>query len=496
MKNILSVENMKKSDKGTIAGGVPGIELMRRAAKGVFDAVSWRAPVAVVCGAGNNAGDGYALALLLTGAGIECAVFTLSDRFSADGRYYHDKCISEGVSVRPWNKDDLKGYGTVVDCVFGIGFKGTLNGAEREAVRAINESGAYVVSVDINSGLDADSGLAEYCVISDLTVSVGGFKTGHFLNFAKDAMKEKVNVDIGIEPIDRAYRLLEKEDLFSVFSPRPNCSHKGTYGYAALIGGSRRYTGAIRLSYLSNAAMRSGAGVVRCAFPGSLYHEIVPAFLESTAFPLSDDGGEVRFAESEAEELVAGVKTVAFGMGIGTGEGAKELLTWLLAHFKGVLIVDADGLNILSRLCGKTIKNAACRLILTPHVGEFSRLSSKTSDEILSSPVGCAEDYARAVGAVVLLKGPSTVVTDGETTYIVDAGCAGMATAGSGDVLSGVLAAVASYVPDAAFAAAVAAYVNGKAGERAEEKVGSVSMIASDTVRAIPEVISSIEKNL
>ncbi|MBR3423298.1 MAG: NAD(P)H-hydrate dehydratase, partial [Clostridia bacterium] len=360
--------------------------------------------------------------------------------------------------------------------------------------KAINESGAYVVSVDINSGLDADSGLSDLCVVSDLTVSVGGFKTGHFLNMAKDVMKEKVNCDIGIEPVGRTYRLFGEDELRRVFKKRPNFSHKGTYGYVALIGGSLRYPGAIRLSYMANAAMRSGAGVVKVAFPASLYHDVAPAVLESTVFPLSDRDGRIVFGEKEIRELISGVRTVAFGMGIGTDSGARNTLEYLLSNFDGVLIIDADGLNLLAELERDRIINARPRLVLTPHPGEFSRLTDVPVDKVVKEPVLLAEKYARESGAVVLLKGASSVVTDGETTYIVDAGCPGMATAGSGDVLSGIASAVCSYTDDLSVAVASAAYVNGKAGEEAQKKHGSVCMIASDTVASIPEIVIRYEK--
>ena len=162
--------------------------------------------------------------------------------------------------------------------------------------------------------------MAETCVRSDLTVSVGDFQPGHFLNMAKDVMKAKINCDIGIEPADRTYALIEASDLAELFQPRKNYSNKGTYGYTALIGGSKRYSGAIRLAGMANAAMRSGAGVVKLAVPNVLFPVVAPAVLESTMYPLSDDGNEMVFAEKEIAELVSNVKTIAFGMGIGTGD--------------------------------------------------------------------------------------------------------------------------------------------------------------------------------
>ncbi len=536
MIDILSVDNMRKSDAATIAAGTPGTELMMRAARGVFGAVSWKAPVAIVCGSGNNAGDGYALALCLNEAGIDCTIICVYDRYSRDGKYYYDKCVDSGVkiihlqntsdesSACQENRLDLGKYPTVVDCLLGTGFRGDVRADLADVIESINSSGAYIVSVDINSGLNGDTGMSSCCVHSDLTVSVGSYKPGHFLNMAKDVIKEKVNADIGIIPQDPSYKLIEESDIKDALGIRKNYSNKGTYGYIALIGGSTRYSGAIRLAYLANAAMRSGAGVVKVALPGDLVHDVASHILESTIFPLSTanrvmstngtDGSdtaqmcdakafdsEIAYNPVEIDELISNVKTVAFGMGIGTGDGAAGILKHLLTKYTGNLIIDADGLTLLSQIDLNSQHIKPRNLIFTPHIKEFSRLTGKQINEILEDPIGIAGDYAARTGSVVLLKGPSTIVTDGKEAYITDRGCPGMATAGSGDVLSGILAAVVSYVMgnndtktknDVCLATAVAAYINGAAGEAAEEKFGSISMVASDTIEAIPYIMSKI----
>ena len=494
MIRILSVENMRRSDAATIAAGTPGRELMLRAGQRIFESVEWKPPVGILCGSGNNAGDGYVIAKLLHDAGIDCDLILLSEKFSEDGAYYYNLCREAGIPSQLWDPAmDLAKYGTIADCLFGTGFRGEVRGPAREAIEAVNRSGAYVVAVDINSGLNGDSGMAELCIRSDLTISVGGFQPGHFLNMAKDVMQAKINCDIGIEPVDRAYELIEASDLEALFRPRKNFSNKGTYGYTALIGGSKRYSGAIRLAGMASAAMRAGAGVVKLAVPDVIFSTVAPAVLESTVFPLSDDGNEITFSEKEFTELTANVKTAAFGMGIGTGAGAAEALDWLLSHYTGRLIVDADGLTLLSRMGRKTVRNAACTLVLTPHVKEFSRLTGLTVDEILSSPIASAEAYAKETNVILLLKGPATVITDGKTTCLTDTGCAGMATAGSGDVLSGILAAVLGYAPDPLRGTAAAAWINGKAGELAQSRMGSVSMTAGDTAMCVAEIIRSLE---
>ncbi len=494
MIRILSVDNMRRSDAQTIAGGIPGRELMFRAGKGIFDRVDWKPPVAIVCGSGNNAGDGFVIAKLLHGAGIACEIILLSEKTSEDGSYWLCLCRDAGVPVISWNSAlSLRKYNTIADCIFGTGFRGAVQGTAREAIEAINASGAFVVSADINSGLNGDSGMAECCVRSGLTVAIGGWKPGHFLNMAKDVMKEKVNLDIGIEPVGRTYALAENSDFTDLFRCRPNFSHKGTYGYTALIGGSRKYCGAIRLAHMANAAMRSGAGVVKLAVPDVLYPVIAPSVLESTLFPLPDDGEQIVFSARQVNDLISNIRTAAFGMGVGTGEGAFRTLEYLLDHFTGKLIVDADGLTLLSRMERERIRQASCTLILTPHLKEFSRLSGLEISKIQNKPVTAAESYAKENKVILLLKGPSTIITDGEKTWITDAGCPGMATAGSGDVLSGILAAVAAFAPDPLLGTAAAAYINGRAGELAQSRMGTVSMTAGDTAACIPEIVRTLE---
>lgn len=484
---------MRKSDAATIASKTSGAELMLRAARGVF-IVCKESPFAIVCGTGNNAGDGFALATLLKDAGKDVTVFLVKEKFSKDGKFYYDKCEEQGIDIKFLDKiDSLRGFKTVVDCLLGTGFKGSVREDIKNAIDKINNSGAYVISVDINSGLNGDSGMGETFVRSDITVSIGGYKPGHFLNMAKDAMKEKMNVNIGIDPVDEPYRLIEATEIAPYFDKRLNYSNKGTYGYTALIGGSEMYGGAIRLAYMANAAMRSGAGVVKVAVPRSIAHDVAPNILESTLFLLPEKDGKISYDEDALQELIKNVKTVAIGPGTGQSEEVKNTLEYLLSHFGGKLIIDADGLNVLSTMGKNVLKGARCKTVLTPHIKEFSRLSGKTVEEILACPIDAAKEYASLNDTVLLLKGPSTIITDGNTVNIVDRGCAGMATAGSGDVLTGILSALVSYIDDTLMAATSGAYINGLAGELAERQKGSISMIASDTVSNIHNAILLIE---
>ena len=494
MQDVLSVGEMRMSDAVTISSFVPGMELMRRAGEGIFRAAEWKAPAAVVCGTGNNAGDGYIVAMMMQDAGIACEILLQEEKFTPDGKFWFSCCEAKKIPVRMWaDTESLEGFGSVLDCIFGTGFHGKAEGEAARMIRLINESGAYVVSADINSGLNGDSGMAETAVRSDLTVCVGSWQPGHFLNMAGDLIGDKVCVDIGISPRGRGMKLLEAEDVSELFPPRKHFSHKGDYGTIALIGGSLRYSGAIRLAALANAGMRAGAGIVRLCAPRSICEKTVPQILEATLFPLDEADGQLVFCEETFRGALAGTCAAAFGMGAENTPETGKTVEYLLREYRGTLILDADGLNALAgRNCAGLAETKAT-VILTPHPGEFSRLSGKSIEKIRNNPIPLAEEFARNHHVTLLLKGPATVVTDGTQTFLTDRGAPGMATGGSGDVLSGVLAAVCALHPEnPALSAAAAAWINGRAGEIAQEKFGDVSMTAGDTAGAVPEVFREL----
>lgn len=198
---VISVENMRLSDAYTIENFLPSLELMRRAAMGVFKAYHWPGSTAIVVGSGNNGGDGFALAWILKERGFDCTVFTVSQKMSPDSAHYAEKAREVGVPIRPFEKDCLAGFSTVVDCLLGTGFSGTVRDGYRDAIETINASGAFVISVDINSGMNGDTGEAELAVLSDLTVTIGFVKTGLVAENAGKYMKRLVCADIGIHLI-------------------------------------------------------------------------------------------------------------------------------------------------------------------------------------------------------------------------------------------------------------------------------------------------------
>ncbi len=287
---------------------------------------------------------------------------------------------------------------------------------------------------------------------------------------------------------------LEATMLRPVFKERPRDCNKGDFGYVALMGGSLMYSGAVRLAAMANAAMRCGAGVATVAAPKLICPIIAPQILEATLYPLPcGDDGFLSFSEEALSGLMGRYDVIAVGMGLGNTEGTKLCVSHLLESYRGILVIDADGLNALAKLGPGKAKESSARLVLTPHLREFSRLSGLSEEEILKDREKAAKDLALRCGAVVLLKGADTLITDGRRGFVSSTGCPGMATAGSGDVLSGIMAACCAACPeDLVLAASAAAYINGLAGEMAQKDHGAISMTASDTAAKVEDAVKLV----
>ena len=299
---------------------------------------------------------------------------------------------------------------------------------------------------------------------------------------------------------------MTKSVVRPLLGERPKDCHKGSFGYVALIGGSIEYSGAIRLAALANAAMRSGAGVATIAAPRDICPIIASSILEPTLLPLSDKDGELVFKEDEFSKICERYDVIAFGMGIGLSDETIKAVGYLLDNYDKTLIVDADGLNAMATLGADRIRKSKASLVLTPHMKEFSRLSGLSVDEIKADPESAVTKLADELDAVVLLKGSTTYVSEPETyanslgfesrrIFTSDSGCAGMATAGSGDVLSGILSALCVNTDDLTLATASGAFINGLSGEFAQERTSDISMTASDTASCIPDAINMVRKS-
>lgn len=504
MKRILTPSEMRFAEQMLTANGISEIELMRRAAEGIFRAAQpWKGKVGILCGGGNNAGDGYALALLLSECGCEPILLRASEKLTDAAAYYYEKCRSLGIrEIVPNQIDALRDTQRLVDCLFGIGFHGTMREPYSSVVTWSNRSGIEVIAADIPSGLNALSGKVEGDAIqASLTVAIGAYKPGHFFGRAPDLCGQLALADIGItSDTPSAAFLVESHDIAPLFTPRPHCVHKGTYGTVLLLGGCDEYSGAPKLANLaacSLASLRSGCGIAKLAIPETLKTAVSPYLLESTLCPMPQKDGKLTFDKDALDRAFSGVRTTAIGMGWGRSDEYSDILAHILTHYDIPTVIDADGLNSLAERLSILSLNHNAPVVLTPHPKEFERLSGIPMRDVLPNPIGSASSFARTHGCIVLLKGSSTVITDGKRVYVTDRGCGGMATAGSGDVLSGILASLLAWSPlDPLLTVAAGAYLAGLAGEIAEQKVGSVSMVASDTVASIPDAVLTLTRNL
>ena len=285
---------------------------------------------------------------------------------------------------------------------------------------------------------------------------------------------------------------LKKEDIKVIFPKRDENSNKGNFGYVGIIGGSTEYSGAVKLANLSCASLTSGCGVVRLIIPKEIANGVMPYLLEQTLFTIESKDGHMIFEKEKIDKSLEKLKALAIGMGWGESEDNKKILRYILETKDIPVVIDADGLNTLAKMDKSILNRTKCKVILTPHLKEFERISGYDFEDIKNNPQELAIKFANEYKVILLLKGHTTTVTDGKTTYLVKRGCAGMATAGSGDVLSGILVGILGYNEPNVLSIAAGAYLAGLAGELAEEELNDISMKASDTISKIPEAINKI----
>ena len=279
-----------------------------------------------------------------------------------------------------------------------------------------------------------------------------------------------------------------------MFPKRDENSHKGNFGYVGIMGGCIEYSGAVKLANLSSSSLVSGAGVVRLIVPKEIAVSVMPYLLEQTLFPIESKNGHMLFDENVIDKALEKLKALAIGVGWGESIDNEKILKYILETKDIPIVIDADGLNTLAKMDKSILNKTKCKVILTPHLKEFSRISGYSLEEIEDNKEELATDFAKKYNVILLLKGNKTIVTNGKETYIVNRGCPGMATAGSGDVLSGILVGILGYNEPNVLTVAGGAYLAGLAGELAQKNLNDISMRASDTISKIPEAINEIRR--
>ena len=492
MKSAIDHLTMRESDLAEINNGTGGLELMRRAAVALSEALKdVEGRVAIVCGKGNNGGDGYALSTILASEGRDHTLFNLEPPKTDEAKYYYDLCDPQRIA-KLCDDVDFGAYDVIVDCVFGNGFGGAVGEPWRGIFARINAADAYVIACDLPSGLDADSGKSDGGIVADRTVAIGCCKQGMFLSDGLDVCGDIVVADIGIPLVRQPIEVYDSLSDVKGFFPEPKSNiDKWSRGTTALLGSSRHFFGALLLAEQGVTALRMGAGLNRLLVPESLVSDFRVRITESTLTPIPDLSGEMVFDPEILDAALRGVSSLGIGCGWGRGQANRDILRYILQNYKGRLVIDADGLFFLKDLADE-VRASDADIVLTPHINEFARLTDMDREEIGRDRVAAAKGLARSLNVVVLLKGNGTIVTDGERVSISTVGSPAQAKAGSGDMLLGAITALLSRGLSAMSAALGACVVIGSAARLALSTNNVYSLLPSDTVQRIPEILNRI----
>ena len=509
---ILTGDQMRRIDQYTIEKlGIPGLQLMEAAGRGVADALLEDYPsagavgVLILCGKGNNGGDGLVVAQHLGRCGVVPLVLLLAraEELSGDAATNLERAREAGLDVREvpdeaaWSTvaSTLSGPRVIVDALLGTGVRGGARGLVATAIEAMNASGASICSVDLPSGIDADSSeVSGIAVRANRTYTLCRPKLGLMLGAAATHAGEVRVIPIGIpdEAVQAEVPKLEWLDAFAagpLLPEREQDSHKGTYGHLLALAGSRDKSGAAVL--VARGALRCGVGLMTVATPSSAQERIAvqQAELMTEALPETDSGSLAASCADAVLALLSQRDAMVLGPGLGTEAETVQAIRSIVGASTTPLVIDADGLNAFEP--GTLQPSQDVRCVITPHPGEAARLLGCATAAVQADRLGAAHSLATATGAVVILKGHrSLVVSPDGRVSINSSGNPGMATGGTGDVLAGAVGAFLARGLEPWDAARLATFVHGVAGDEAAKRLGVESLIASDLVNELPTALA------
>ncbi|MEM7584438.1 MAG: NAD(P)H-hydrate dehydratase [Acidobacteriota bacterium] len=512
---LLRSAEMREVDRRAIEDlGIPSMVLMENAAIGVADAIAECFPqaetVTIFCGPGNNGGDGLALARHLEARGYRLCLFLVTRGGPPRG----DAGVQLEILQRAGEKvqeltpeDELSGAvracsacDLIVDALFGTGLSRPLEGHFVELLQVMGEARAPILAVDLPSGLDASRGsVPGPTVRAEVTVTFAAPKVAHCLPPAAEAVGRVVVTDLGIPSflIDEApgeLHLLTAGELSACLLARPSVSHKGDYGHVLLIGGSPGKAGAMVLA--ARAAVRGGAGLVTAAVPAPILPTVDGGSVESMtlALPAAHDGELAVEAAAALLTAAEGKRSVAIGPGMGVAAATQRCVRQLCAELTAPLVLDADGLNAFASRLGELAQREG-ETVLTPHPGEMGRLLGITTAEVQDDRIAAVRRAAETAGAIVVLKGSCTLIAEpGGDIYVNVTGNPGMATGGSGDVLTGLLAALLAQGYEPLTATQLAVFLHGLAGDLVVESAAPEALVAGDLIAALSEAFERLRQ--
>jgi ADP-dependent NAD(P)H-hydrate dehydratase / NAD(P)H-hydrate epimerase len=515
---LVTARQMQEMDRQTIESfGIPGLVLMENAGRGSFDFLIEqfkdikKQKIAIFAGRGNNGGDGFVIARYLMEQGIAVTCFLLSskDKVQGDAKSNMNLAIklcdkfktSEIIEIPDAGtfkqyKTRIMHHDLFIDAILGTGLNSNVRGFFKDIIELINSIKHPVFSVDIPSGLNSDTGQPlGIAVKADATATFAFAKAGHILypgNIYTGSLKI---IDIGIPGFIAREKniklsLIEKKQIAGLFTRREFSSHKGSYGHLLVVAGSTGKTGAAALC--SNAAMRSGTGLVSLGLARSLNKIIEPMVIEPMTHPLPDkeQGYLSENCFDEIQVLLQDKQALALGPGIGTAKETVKLVHELVEKSEVPLILDADALNCIAQDI-KILKTKKSPAILTPHPGEMARLSNISTADVQNNRLETASGFARQYNCILVLKGAQTIISfpDGQN-QICPTGNPGMASGGMGDVLTGMIAGLCAqgFSPENSSLAGV--FIHGMCADILAENIGEFGFLATDMIRIIPKAIN------
>lgn len=503
MQYVVTNAQMKLAEQRCDRDGVSYIRMMENAGTACAEEIIRIVPrggfISILCGSGNNGGDGFVISAVLASHGISSAVILINGEPQTDCARHHFNRL-HGSKIMEWDKhreaccDRIVRSDMVIDCIYGTGFHGTLPENAADAIRFANHC-PIRVAVDVPSGINSDTGeMDENYFRPTHTYFLAAIKVGLLSLPCNDLIGETKLLDIGID--DSCYESdyiarIPDDSYRHPFSDRLRSSHKGSYGKLLNIAGCLNYNGAAAMSTL--AALRTGVGLCTLAAPRSVVNIVGASVHETTYLPLpeNDDG----YVGPDAAEKILGnldkVTAISVGCGMGRSENTRNIVEAVIKNATCPIIIDADGINSIADNID-ILKERKSDIILTPHVMEFSRLSGSSPDEIQSDRIAAARGFAAEFGVTVVLKGANTVIAASDGSVFVNiCGNSGLAKGGSGDVLTGMIASMAAQGIPALKAAVCGVYCHALASDMLLDSIPAVSMLPGDVIGILPEVYRS-----
>lgn len=500
---ILSPDEIRKAEDKANSGGLSYEDMMESAGMGCAEHIIKNYPdsknIVILCGKGKNGGDGFVIArgLSLTGKNVSIilAFNSPSDELSEKNKKRIDGLVNiyDGSHITKSITTLLYDADIIIDAVFGIGFKGSLPCNVKELFSYVNKTDAVKIAVDIPSGLSHINESCDGCFRADETLSMLCFKYEHIYKPYSSFCGKVSVIPIGFGCIiPNGTEAETQKEIKDLLPCRPFDSNKGTFGKALIIAGSYSMPGAAVIA--AKGSLISGAGLTFLAFPDSIYSAVTSHLTECVFRPLPSEekGG---FSEKAAQNLLGELSSfdaVAIGPGLSTAHGAQNLVLQVIKNYKGKLIIDADGINIISRNID-ILKESEAQIVLTPHPGEMSRLTGFDTKEINRRREEIAREFAKKYGVTLLLKGANTVIASQEGKITVNpTGSPALSRGGSGDLLTGLIVSFAAQGLGVTDAAVTGAYIHGLAGEIAEKKFTSYCACVEKITDCVPKALSKI----